>query len=113
MTPAADLVERVALGAAWLDAAHPGWRDRVDVARLDMGDSCDCVLGQALQTRDGYGDEFYVAVEAAASAVTGGEAYPGERWAIAHGFDSGWGITPGGNRALEAEWLDELQRVAA
>ena len=110
MTSAADLVERVALGAAWLDDAHPGWRDRVDIDRLDVGDSCDCVLGQALLADSP--DEFYFAVAVHADASSW-EAYPGERWAIAHGFDSGWGITPGGNRALEAEWLDELQRVAS
>jgi len=110
VTPAADLVERVALGAAWLDAAYPGWRDRVDVDRLTLKDSCDCVLGQTLQA-DGP-DEFYFAVVVHADAWSW-EAYPGERWAIAHGFDSGWGVTPGGNRALEAEWLDELRRVAS
>jgi len=110
VTPAADLAERVALGAAWLDAAHPGWRDRVDVDRLNLEDSCDCVLGQTLQADDP--DEFYFAVAAHADG-SGCEAYPGERWAIAHGFDSGWGITPGGNRGLRAEWLRQLQPVAA
>lgn len=108
MTPAADLVEHVELGATWLDGAHPGWRELVDVDRLDLGDSCDCVLGQTLQADDP--DEFYFAVAVHADASSW-EAYPGERWAIAHGFDSGWGITPGGNRALHAEWLRQLQPV--
>ena len=112
MTAAANLVERVALGAAWLDADHPGWRDCVDADRLTLEDSCDCVLGQTLRADDP--DEFYFAVAVAVHADGSGfEAYPGERWAIAHGFDSGWGITPGGNRALRAEWLRQLQPVAA
>ena len=108
MTPAADLAERVALGAAWLDANLPLWRRDVKAGRLDLGDSCDCVLGQTLQADDP--DEFYFAV-AVHTDGSGAEAYPGERWAIAHGFDSGWGITPGGNRALRAEWLRQLQPV--
>jgi len=102
---------RVQLGAAWLDATHPGWRDRVDVDRLDMGDSCGCVLGQALQAVDPAA--FYAAVEAAAPAASGVEAYPGERWAIAHGFDSGYGLTGGGNAALRAEWARVLQAGTA
>jgi hypothetical protein len=33
-------------GAAWLDAARPGWRRRVSAERLRMGDPARCVLGQ-------------------------------------------------------------------
>lgn len=45
-TPTATVEQRVAAGAAWLDEHEPGWADRIDVAELDVGMSCSCVLGQ-------------------------------------------------------------------
>ena len=33
-------------GAVYLDEHRPGWRDEIDRDRLDLNDSCDCVLGQ-------------------------------------------------------------------
>jgi hypothetical protein len=40
------IAERVAAGAAWLDAHEPGWVDRIDLGGLDI-QSCDrCILGQ-------------------------------------------------------------------
>lgn len=39
--------ERVARGAARLDEVKPDWRSSVNVSRLDMEDSYQCVLGQA------------------------------------------------------------------
>jgi hypothetical protein len=38
--------ERVAAGAAWLDAAMPNWIDKVDLDTLDVGSDCRCILGQ-------------------------------------------------------------------
>jgi hypothetical protein len=38
--------ERVAAGAAWLDANRPGWWQRINLDTLDLGDPCECVLGQ-------------------------------------------------------------------
>lgn len=40
------ITERVAQGAALLDEKLPGWHERIDVGRLDLGDTCDCILGQ-------------------------------------------------------------------
>jgi hypothetical protein len=34
--------ERVAAGVRWLDEHEPGWRDRIDVETLDVGDPCGC-----------------------------------------------------------------------
>lgn len=99
---------RVDRGAAWLDSAFPGWRDRIDVGWLNLGDNCDCVQGQLLQAHRG--DEFYDL--AAGHAAEGYEAYPGQRWALDHGFDSGYAFTPGGNSALRTEWVRVLTRVA-
>ena len=38
--------ERVAKGAAILDAKKPGWERQIDIASLQLADSCHCVLGQ-------------------------------------------------------------------
>lgn len=38
--------EAAARGAAFLDEVAPGWRERIDVERLDIASSCSCVLGQ-------------------------------------------------------------------
>lgn len=40
--------ERVAAGMAWLDEQYPGWVDRADLDRIDVGSDCDCPLGQEL-----------------------------------------------------------------
>jgi hypothetical protein len=38
--------DRVAAGASWLDANRPGWWQRINLDTLDLGDPCNCVLGQ-------------------------------------------------------------------
>lgn len=43
MTP---ITERVARGAALLDAKCPGWWRNIALGKLQMASSCDCVLGQ-------------------------------------------------------------------
>jgi hypothetical protein len=40
------IAERVARGAALLDEREPGWWQRIDLGRLDIGSTCRCVLGQ-------------------------------------------------------------------
>jgi hypothetical protein len=42
----ATIAERVARGAALLDEREPGWWQRIDLDRLYIGSTCDCVLGQ-------------------------------------------------------------------
>jgi hypothetical protein len=37
---------RVRRGAAYLDGADPGWRDRIDPDSLELADGSHCVLGQ-------------------------------------------------------------------
>lgn len=50
--------ERVRRGAAYLDEHGPDqWRDHIDLDRLDIGDGCDCVLGQLYGSfADGVGE---------------------------------------------------------
>jgi hypothetical protein len=38
--------ERIQRGAALLDEKAPGWRQRVDLDRLEMSECTTCVLGQ-------------------------------------------------------------------
>lgn len=38
--------KRVAVGAAHLDTARPGWHDRIDVGTLTLHDPCGCIVGQ-------------------------------------------------------------------
>lgn len=38
--------QRVAKGAEWLDSERPGWELEIDVATLDLSNTCLCVLGQ-------------------------------------------------------------------
>lgn len=44
--------DRVQRGAAYLDDIAPGWPDRIDTLKLDIGSPCRCILGQL------YGDYF-------------------------------------------------------
>jgi hypothetical protein len=41
-----ELDDQVRDGAALLDERIIGWRDLVDVPRLDVGSACRCILGQ-------------------------------------------------------------------
>lgn len=40
------VTERVAQGAALLDAKKPGWAARINLRTLDLSDTCLCILGQ-------------------------------------------------------------------
>jgi hypothetical protein len=40
------LAANVALGADWLDAELPDWAEQIDLRRLDLGSTKNCVLGQ-------------------------------------------------------------------
>lgn len=41
-------------GAAWLDAVEPGWRDQVNLERLNIEDPTSCVCGQVFAGRGGF-----------------------------------------------------------
>lgn len=54
--------ERVAAGAAWLDATSPGWADTIDLATLDLQNPCGCVMGQIVSDIT-WGDFYTVVAE--------------------------------------------------
>lgn len=60
-----DTTERIEAGAAWLDRTDPTWIDRVDLDRLNLADSCGCVMGQIVSRYD-----------ASYFTVVAGENYP-------------------------------------
>lgn len=40
-------VPSISGGLAFMDQQYPGWRNRVDPKKLDIGDACNCVIAQA------------------------------------------------------------------
>lgn len=40
------VAERAERGAALLDERRPGWWQGIDLGRLDIGSTCNCVVGQ-------------------------------------------------------------------
>ena len=44
-----DIETQVARGAAWLDERKPGWENLVDIDKLVMSDSDNCIAGQVFR----------------------------------------------------------------
>ncbi len=44
--PAGKYGERIARGAAFLDERAPGWRQRIDLDKLEMVNPAQCLVGQ-------------------------------------------------------------------
>lgn len=87
--------KEVAAGAAWLDKNFPGWERKIDLTKLDIGDGCNCVIGQTLG--------FFRTPQ--------NNLRDGDIWAEAHGFlptiDYSW--TEEQAHALEAKWADLIK----
>lgn len=41
-----EIDPRVLRGAHFLDVRRPGWDERIDLDTFDLGNACDCVVGQ-------------------------------------------------------------------
>ncbi len=42
-----ELYQRIDRGIAWMDEHAPAdWREKIDQKKLNMGDPCNCVVGQ-------------------------------------------------------------------
>lgn len=91
------MAQRVAAGAAWLDANLPDWEARIDLERLDLSEAKLCILGQL------FGDYGNKASRNARFSDKGLES--GNR---------GFNTYSGGYEPLTAEWrhLIEARRAA-
>lgn len=54
-------MKTVERGAALLDERLPGWEDKIDLERLDLASTCNCVLGQLHRKRGRPGHRNYYA----------------------------------------------------
>lgn len=105
-----EFLERVAAGAAWLDANESGWVDRIDLETLNL-DNCERCIGGQLVRQDAdrtltYGDWLVYWL---------GPVDDRTEWAVAHGFDV-LGGDEYGYRDLTGVWRDliaERRRVGA
>lgn len=100
-----EAVARVERGAALLDEKGPdGWRDRIDLDRLNMSDTSWCVLGQVysgVTTWGGYGEGLRVL--GVTPWPAGNARGPGY-----YGFDE---TTRADLHALDRAWTDYLTRT--
>lgn len=51
--------ERVSRGAALLDRKVPGWENRIDLDRLDISSTANCILGQLYSPTTSWVGEGY------------------------------------------------------
>lgn len=72
-----EVQARVDAGIAWLDAKHPGWADKIDTTRMNMGYAGSCVLSQVMGTK-AWRDTYVTAGLSLADCKTlGFDAYGG------------------------------------
>jgi hypothetical protein len=81
--------ERVARGTRWLDRVQPGWRDALELGRLDLASGDDCVLGQVFaEEAKSRGHGLCGYSYALRDMLTPAERLDCPEWASAHGFES-------------------------
>lgn len=95
-----DFRPRIARGMEWLDQERPGWLDRIDMARLDVGCPCNCLLGQEFDLElprnqriervnhawDFLSDGYDCGLHYAASLYNLASNTSAVEWAVQHGF---------------------------
>jgi hypothetical protein len=117
--------ERVARGARWLDGVRPGWRDALELSKLDIHSDVNCVLGQVF-AEEATAHAFpyssgvsYAAMEVIPTAVS--DVVEGD-WFLAHGFADWPWVGSGHEEPLAAvhelrapakrvELVDEWRRI--
>lgn len=97
----------VAAGAEWLDENEPGWEGRIDLASLDLSNSCRCVLGQ-VTPEESYTDSM-IRIHGLGGwhdldpmFHTGEQAHA---WALAHGFNKPVGVPFDYYEVLDELWI--------
>lgn len=81
---ALTIAERVAAGAAWLDAEQPGWVDRIDLDRLNLASSCRCILGQL------FNDYFKVGLHPNRKEAMGFQVITGDPYTEYEQLEAAW-----------------------
>ena len=73
-----DFTSNIQRGIVWLNYNIPGWETRIDLDRLNIGSSQDCVLAQA--TGMCYDDATYqYDIEFTQAVEMGFATYPGDK----------------------------------
>jgi hypothetical protein len=89
-------VTPVQLGARLLDERRPGWASEIDLASLDLGSLCDCVLGQ-LYGSFGHGTDVLVPDADLGHSI---------QWSRRYGFDREPGVS---YVELSDQWRVEIE----
>lgn len=102
------LQERVDRGAAWLDLVYPEWWTHVDLGRLQLADSCRCVLGQVFRATNAHwsddsGFERIVSLLEHAGMYEQGDGF----WTSDHGFSLN--ETAGSWADLDEAWIATIK----
>jgi hypothetical protein len=111
----ADTIEtRVAQGVALLDEKLPGWVNRIDLDKLDLASTCDCILGQEFKghpdvdMEDDGNDEGWPTASPFDIGVrelfVAAQFTNPEHAARSHGFNASSPSLPGEFAALTAGW---------
>lgn len=98
-----DYQEKIARGVALLDEDNPGWRDKIDLTLLRMGNPGTCVLGQAYFPTP-YGDTVQRLTGKVLTDSTHEEL---DRWSVDHGFNVYYDEYMG---ELQKAWREELRK---
>ena len=53
-----EIENRIKRGAEYLDKNFPGWFNKVDIDRLNLGNCSDCVIGQLTGSYYGWSHKF-------------------------------------------------------
>jgi hypothetical protein len=98
---------RVTRGAQLLDEKVPGWADRIDVSKLEMGSAFDCVAGQMYRVAWNRSDAGYWSPYAYGMAELFGTRLETTVFvARRHGFESGGGLS---SWDLQLAWHDAIR----
>ena len=95
-------------GAAYLDTVRPGWANEINLARFNINDTEDCVIGQLYGNyREGRAELFGIEPDdyAPNQAASDRESY---RLSVEYGFDYELDVSLNFT-AWQAEWVQLIQ----
>lgn len=104
--------ERVARGAAWLDANVEDWPYRVVLEKLDMSSPCACVLGFVFDLEALHSEVAHTGYDYGLRMAAPFGSEESLRWAQDHGFD--WHVGAAADPSadytqLAAAWTAQIE----